>query len=113
MRQVENADASLIEADLSIRDRLDWKEGQLRDDIAKKITKAFIIVNLGVLILVLLGAILDHWFIANQLIKGTERLVTTPLLMSVVGATTVQLGAVALAMSNWLFPKSKHEIKRS
>ena len=106
-RQVENADARPIEASLSVRDLVYLKESELREDIAKKLTKAFVIVNLGVLSLVLLATILDHWFIAHQYVKGAERLVTTPLLISIVGATTVQLGTIVFAMSNWLFPNIK------
>src|SRR5262245_54298137 len=97
-RPVETTDPKQVEANLAVRDRLDLQESELRRQVAQKITWAFLAVNGCVIALVLLAIGLDHYFIHQKHMPSSERLVTTHLLMTIIGATTVQLGAIAFAM---------------
>jgi hypothetical protein len=38
-------------------------------------------------------------------VQASQRLVTTELLMTIIGATTVQVGVIMVTISNYLFPK--------
>jgi hypothetical protein len=59
--------------------------------------------------LLTLGAIawfasLDQANIEHNLIKPAERIVTAQVIMSLLGATTVQVGAIAVIIARYLFP---------
>lgn len=47
---------------------------------------------------------LDLALLRQTLIKPDERLVTTEVVMTVIGATTVQLGAIMYTIARYLFP---------
>jgi hypothetical protein len=90
-----------------IRSRI--SDAGLRKVVAIAIVVAFLVVNA----LVLLGV----WIAFKEDIElltrnGTnfgpkDRLVTTELLMTLVGATTVQLGALIVLMGKYIFPAPK------
>ncbi|HVC63496.1 MAG TPA: hypothetical protein VND19_24420 [Acetobacteraceae bacterium] len=40
----------------------------------------------------------------NKVYAASDRIITSPLLMTLVGATTVQLGALTILMGKYLFP---------
>jgi hypothetical protein len=98
-------DISLIESELTVRNILDLEEWKLRKETAKTIIRAFVVVNFSVLVLVLILYITDVFFIYTSKIDPSGRLINSNVIISIVGATTVQFGAVAIAVSNWLFPK--------
>ena len=50
--------------------------------------------------------IVDSILIARGILEPTGRLVDTRVIISVIGATTVQFGAIAVAISAWLFKRA-------
>jgi hypothetical protein len=40
------------------------------------------------------------------LVKSTERIIDSKVVMSLVGATTVQMGAILVTIASYLFPKN-------
>jgi len=68
----------------------------------------FLGMNGGIYLLVLAAAIADGWFLHTGAIKAAERLVDTKLLMTLVGATAVQLGAAYVVIVRYLFPDKKN-----
>ena len=71
----------------------------------------FVGLNYGVMHLVRDVFDSDIRFLAEKppTIKATERVVTTQLLMSLIGATVVQVGVALIAIVSYLFPKAKHD----
>ncbi len=63
-------------------------------------TNAFVLAALGVLFW------FDHQQLAAGLIAPDERIVDTRVVIALLGATTVQLGAVIYTMSRAIFPLS-------
>ncbi len=47
------------------------------------------------------------------ILKPTERLVTTEVILSMIGATVVQVGVAFVAIVSYLFPKSKDNVAES
>lgn len=93
--------------EMSVQDRLLITESSLRNELARKIIKTFVAVNSAVLLLIIAFGVSDAVLVINKIINANERLITTQVLLTVIGATTVQLGAIAVTLSNWLFPKTK------
>lgn len=75
----------------------------LRTDVARRILDIFRWANGATLILIFLLAAIDNWFVWHGV--QTERLVTPEVLMTLIGATVVQVGAAAFAIASSLFPK--------
>ena len=85
----------------------DWiaiRDAKLRRTVALVIVTAFVLANA----IVLLGV----WFMFQQEVAAlrdkvypaSDRVITGTLLMTIVGATTVQLGARSILMGKYLFP---------
>jgi spore maturation protein SpmA len=98
---------SNIEKDLSFREHLDLQEWNLRRNLATTIMNTFLTINGTVLALVIIMYISDTVFLAKGIIQSSDRIIETKVIISIIGATTIQLGAIALALSQWLFPKNE------
>jgi hypothetical protein len=92
---VEYAKAKSILNDINLRTKM--TEGLLH---------LFIKVNAYVLLVVGLAVAIDTWLIAEGLIKAEQRLVNAEVVMTLIGAATVQLGSVIFTISAYLFPKA-------
>jgi hypothetical protein len=90
---------------LTVRDRLDIAELELRSEMAKQIMKYFIKVNFLVLLTVLLVFGADSFFLYWRAIDPVNRIITANVVISIIGATTLQFGAIAFLVSQWLFAK--------
>jgi hypothetical protein len=84
---------------------IEQEEWLLRKEITQKIINSFIIVNVVVLLLIFIMFVVDTCLISHQVIKSGERLITEKIIITVIGATTVQFGAIAVSISTWLFKK--------
>lgn len=76
----------------------------LRSDVARRILEIFRWANGATLLLIFALATIDNWFIWIGI--ATTRLVTPGVLMTLIGATVVQVGAAAFAIATSLFPKN-------
>ena len=94
-----------FESELSFREHLDLQEWDLRKNLAKSIMNTFLWINGVVLILVIAIYIVDSMFLANKIIQSNERIIETKVIVSIIAATTIQLGAITVSLSRWLFPK--------
>lgn len=89
---------------LSVEEEIALGEYDLRKTTAKKILWVFIGAN--VVVFIGLGVIFgyDVTLLHQKLVMPSDRLLTTEVIMTVVGATTVQLGAIMFTMARYLFP---------
>lgn len=103
----EEGRAAVVAAvkELSVQERIDLAELELRSEIARNIIRQFVRVNLAVLAIIALIFIVDEINTYLKLIAASERIIDSKIIMTIIGATTVQFGAIAFAVSQWLFPK--------
>ena len=75
----------------TVADSIALSDAALRQDVTKRIVRAFLQVNGVVLATVLVMFVVDCAFLGFGTVKAADRLVSTNVLMSLIGATTVQL----------------------
>jgi hypothetical protein len=85
---------------------IEESEFVLRKDVAKSIIRLFGIANTVVLVVILVLIGIDTWMVNTGLVKSTERIIDSKVVMSLVGATTVQMGAILVTIASYLFPKN-------
>ena len=101
-----------LESQLSFREKIDLRESELRQRIASDIMRTFLWINSAVFLFIVFGFISDIIFIARGLLPNDSRIIDAKVIISIVGATTIQLGAISFSLSQWLFPKiSRKEIE--
>lgn len=86
---------------------IEQEEWLLRKEVTQKIIRSFIVVNIAVVGLIFIIFTVDTILISIGTVKGTERLITEKIILSVIAATTVQFGAIAVSVSTWLFKRKK------
>jgi hypothetical protein len=84
---------------------IEQEEWLLRKEVTQKIIRSFIVVNIAVLLMIIVMFGVDTILIGYGVEKSIDRLITEKILMSVIGATTVQFGAIAVSISTWLFKR--------
>ena len=92
-----------VERGLSVKDRIALGDASIRRQIAIVIMALFAITN--VLSVIFIGVLyyFDQRDIADHLMPATARVITPSVVMSLLGATTVQLGAIAVIMARGIF----------
>lgn len=93
-------------AQVPVADRIALSDAGLRKLVAVAIVFAFLVVNGAVLwgIWLVFQKDIDLLTRAGSNFTAADRLGTTNLLMTLVGATTVQLGALIVLIGKYLFP---------
>ena len=72
--------------------------------MALRVVRAFIVANSVTLAALAVLVALDEFNIAWHLIGPGERIVGSQVIMALLGATTVQVGAIAVIIARYLFP---------
>lgn len=83
----------------SVDEAVQVSDASLRVDMAKKLIQLFIFTNVAVLLLVV------GIFVVDTLRNSGTIIITSQVVMTLISATTVQLGAIMLSVSSYLFPK--------
>lgn len=96
--QLEN-----VERALSVKDRIALSDASIRRQITIVILSLFALTNILSVIFVGVLYYFDQRDIAAHLIPATARVITPSVVMSLLGATTVQLGAIAVIMARGIF----------
>jgi len=89
--------------DLSIAERIALADAHVRRRIAYSIMGLFAAVNLATLVFVYLLFCADQADLAQKLIGPGDRIVNASVVMTLLGATTVQLGSAMLIMARFVF----------
>ncbi|MDH3790309.1 MAG: hypothetical protein OEU09_01720 [Rhodospirillales bacterium] len=95
------------ERELNVEDEIALRELQLRITTAERILKLFTIANGFVLAFVIVLLLADWFLIGKGLAKVDQRVVDKEVLMALLGATTIQVGAIMFSISAYLFPKKQ------
>jgi hypothetical protein len=91
-------------SDLSVTDQIALQDADLRKWMADRIVPAFLKANGLTLAAVAVLVVLDEINIASHLIAPGDRIITEKVIMALLGATTVQVGAIAALIARYLFP---------
>ncbi len=94
------------EKDLSFTEGMKRDEWEHRKRVSGIIVGAFRTINVIILIMVSLMFLIESVLVYN-LPSPYVRVVDSKTIMALIGATTVQFGAIALGVSNWLFPRKR------
>lgn len=86
----------------SVDDEIRWRESTLRAKMSYIIMSLFAGSNFLVYILIFILLKIDSHHIGVT--PGYLRVVSENTIIAVIGGTVVQLGAIALSLSKWLFP---------
>jgi hypothetical protein len=87
---------------LSVADQVTLRDADLRDWMAKVVIPAFLTANKWTLFVLGGLVVLDEINLALHLTG--DRIITEKVIMTLLGATTVQVGAIAYAIARYLFP---------
>jgi hypothetical protein len=98
---------SRVAGQISVQDRIALSDAKLRGGVAIAIVVTFMIANGIVLAGVWLMFHQEMIALQNKVYAASDRVITGSLLMTLVGATTVQLGALTILMGKYLFPAPK------
>ena len=100
--QVLRLDDEVTSEKLTVRERVELSDAEMRKDVVKNLTSFFIKVN-GFVI----GGIFVMYVIDMILLfSGREpiKIINTDVILAIIGGTTVQLGALMIIMGKYLFP---------
>jgi hypothetical protein len=89
---------------VSVADHVALQDANLRQSMARGILGTFIGANLVTLAGLSYLAWLDQSNLASKLIAPGERIVSGQVIMALLGATTVQVGAIMVIIARYLFP---------
>jgi hypothetical protein len=95
----------------TVADRLALGEHEMRRELARGITRAFVVGNLAVWLLVAGLAAIDVYLLVHGMQKPDERIIDRSVIKTLVGATSVQVGLILVAIAANLFPKASGDAK--
>jgi hypothetical protein len=89
---------------LSVADRVTLRTQHLREWVAGGILVIFVVAN-GVTLWIVFWLVgMDQDNIAAHLITPADRIITNQVVMTLLGATAVQVGVIAAIIARFLFP---------
>ena len=90
---------------LSVEDQIALQDADLRKRIGNRIVWTFVGGNV-VTLFVFAGLVyLDQSNMGNRVITPDQRIITEKVIMTLLGATTVQIGTIAVIIARYLFPR--------
>ena len=93
-----------VAAQLSVDDQIKLQDADLRVRVARWIIRTFAGANVATLIALGCLAGLDEINIRSGMIHAGDRIITNQVFMTLLGATTVQVGAIMVIIARYLFP---------
>jgi hypothetical protein len=102
--QVVSLDREAEREGLSVADQVTLQDARLRERLANLVVPAFLKANGWALVAVVALVAPDEVNIAFRLTPASDRLITGQVIMTLLGAMTVQVGATAVLIGRYLFP---------
>jgi hypothetical protein len=101
---VISLDKEVDQVGISVADHVALQDANLRKWMVDRVVPAFLKANGLTLIALAVLVVLDEINIASHLIAPGDRIITEKVIMALLGATTVQVGAIAALIARYLFP---------
>jgi CRISPR/Cas system-associated protein Csm6 len=102
--QVVSLEKEAERVGLSVADQLRMRDQALREWLANKVMPSFLWANGLALGAIVLLVALDEINIYFRLAAPGDRIVSSQVIMTLLGATTVQVGVIAAIIARYLFP---------
>jgi hypothetical protein len=97
---------SQFEGTVTVAEQIALTDATVRAHVSYAVAGAFVATNLLTAIGVAYIFIQDNANLVASLITTSDRVITPNVVMTIIGATTIQLGALALTMGKYLYPGS-------
>jgi hypothetical protein len=101
--QINGPPLSAAVPNYSVKDQIALSDASIRRNIAYVVVSLFTLVNIITLIFIGILYYFDQRDIVRHLIPANNRVVNAQVVISLLGATTVQLGAIAVIMARGMF----------
>lgn len=98
------ADQQGLSVQPTVPEQIALRDQSLREWMAKVVIPAFLKANGWTLAALGALVVLDEFNVGFHLIAPGNRIITDKVIMALLGATTVQVGAIAYAIARYLFP---------
>jgi len=95
---------------VNVADHITYSTFELKAQLAKRLICIFVGTNLFVAALVAFLAWLDYRIISIDPANSNQRLIDRTVVMALIGATTIQVGIIAVSLFGSLFAKDKSRI---
>ncbi|HXA23721.1 MAG TPA: hypothetical protein VNW90_15625 [Acetobacteraceae bacterium] len=92
---------------LSVTDQIALRDADLRKSMSDTMLRIFRRANFVTLLALGALVILDECNIRHGLIQPNDRIIDHQVFIALLGATTVQVGTIAIIMAQYLFPGSR------
>jgi hypothetical protein len=102
--KITSVQEHLLVEELRIKDENAEAERELRKSAADRVINIFLVANLAILAAVILASACDYLLVFKGISRADDRLISGKVVMTLIGATTVQLGTVMLTIYRYLFP---------
>jgi hypothetical protein len=89
---------------LSVDDQIKQRDAELREWMANRVVPSFLWANGLILGALAILVALDEINISLHMIAPGDRIITSRVIMALLGATTVQVGTIAVLIARYLFP---------
>jgi hypothetical protein len=89
---------------LTVHDQIALGDAELRKWMTRRVVWTFVGTNVATLLAFAGLVLLDQHDLASGLAPG-DRIITSQVFMALLGATTVQVGAIAITIAGYLFPR--------
>jgi len=96
-------DLQSAESQISVSDKIALQKAAIRRVVSYWIVGLFGTLNIITILVIIWLATVDQGNIAAKLIPAADRIVGPKVLISLLGATTVQLGTIAVIMARYVF----------
>jgi hypothetical protein len=91
-------------ARFTVAEQIALGDADLRQWMARRVGWTFVGLSIVTLAVLIWLVRLDQSKIGSHLISPADRIITSRVIMALLGATTVQLGTIAVIMAPYLFP---------
>ena len=100
-------DQRIALGDAQVRQQVTQGNLDMRQRMARGVRWTFGIANGVTLVGVAILACLDQWNMVHHTITTADRIIDQKVVMTLIGATTVQVGAIAYLIARYLFPAAE------
>jgi hypothetical protein len=102
--EVVSLDAVAEREGLSVADQIALQDAEQRKAITGRMLQTFIAANTVTLVGVALLVVLDEINLWSKLAPAGDRIITQQVIIGLLAATTVQVGAITMIIARYLFP---------
>jgi hypothetical protein len=102
--EVISLDAVAEREGLSVADQIALQDAEQRKAITGRMLQTFIAANTVTLVGVALLVVLDEINLWSKLAPAGDRIITQQVIIGLLAATTVQVGAITVIIARYLFP---------